>query len=96
MIRLQQRRRPQHQCPCCCPQLWQPDIKALQAIARRHHLKLIFDAAHGFGTLYQSRPVGSQGDAQVYSLSPTKLLIAGEGGIVATNDDDLAEDPYRA
>lgn len=66
------------------------DIEALQTIARRHHLKLIFDAAHGFGTLYQGVPVGPQGDAQVYSLSPTKLLIAGEGGIIATNNDDLA------
>ena len=67
------------------------DIEALQALARRHRLKLMFDAAHGFGALYQGVPVGPQGDAQVYSLSPTKLLIAGEGGIVATNDDDLAE-----
>lgn len=67
------------------------DIEALQALAQRHHLKLVFDAAHGFGTLYQGVPVGAQGDAQVYSLSPTKLLIAGEGGIVATNDDALAE-----
>jgi dTDP-4-amino-4,6-dideoxygalactose transaminase len=66
-------------------------IEALQAVACRHHLKLMFDAAHGFGALYQGMPVGAQGDAQVYSLSPTKLLIAGEGGIVATNDDDLAE-----
>src|SRR5215510_11701302 len=67
------------------------DIEALQAIACRHHLKLVFDAAHGFGALYKGAPVGPQGDAQVYSLSPTKLLIAGEGGIVATNDDQLAE-----
>lgn len=67
------------------------DIHALQAIADRHGIKLIFDAAHGFGALYQGVPVGPQGDANVYSLSPTKLLIAGEGGIVATNDDDLAE-----
>ena len=67
------------------------DIEALQEIARRHGLKLIFDAAHGFGALYQGVPVGPQGDAQVYSLSPTKLLIAGEGGIVATNNDELAE-----
>ncbi len=35
--------------------------------------------------------MGSQGDAQVYSLSPTKLVVAGEGGIVATNSDELAE-----
>lgn len=67
------------------------DIAGLQAVADRHGLKLIFDAAHGFGALYQGRPVGSQGDAQVYSLSPTKLLITGEGGIVATGDDRLAD-----
>lgn len=67
------------------------DIEALEGIAKRYNLKLIFDAAHGFGALYQGTPVGPQGDAQVYSLSPTKLLITGEGGIVATNHDDLAE-----
>jgi dTDP-4-amino-4,6-dideoxygalactose transaminase len=67
------------------------DIDDLQALADRYGLKLIFDAAHGFGALYQGASVGAQGDAQVYSLSPTKLLIAGEGGVVATNDDDLAE-----
>lgn len=66
------------------------EIDALQEIATRHGLKLIFDAAHGFGALYQGVPVGRQADAHVYSLSPTKLLIAGEGGIVATNNDDLA------
>ncbi|PZS07188.1 MAG: DegT/DnrJ/EryC1/StrS family aminotransferase [Chloroflexi bacterium] len=67
------------------------DAEELQAVANRHQLKLVFDAAHGFGSLYQGAPVGPQGDVQVYSLSPTKLLIAGEGGIVATNDDELAE-----
>jgi dTDP-4-amino-4,6-dideoxygalactose transaminase len=67
------------------------EIEALEEIARRRGLKLIFDAAHGFGAAYQGRPVGTQADAHVYSLSPTKLLISGEGGIVATNDDDLAE-----
>ena len=67
------------------------EIDALQDVARRHGLKLIFDAAHGFGALYQGKPVGSQFDAHVFSLSPTKLLITGEGGIVATNDDALAE-----
>jgi dTDP-4-amino-4,6-dideoxygalactose transaminase len=67
------------------------EVDALVQVARKHNLKLIFDAAHGFGTLYQGQPVGSQGDAHVFSLSPTKLLITGEGGIVATNDDALAE-----
>jgi dTDP-4-amino-4,6-dideoxygalactose transaminase len=67
------------------------DIEALEAVARSHGLRLIFDAAHGFGSLYRGKPVGSQGDAHVYSLSPTKLLIAGEGGIVATDNDELAD-----
>lgn len=67
------------------------DIEGLQQVADRHGLKLIFDAAHGFGALYLGRPVGCQGDAQIFSLSPTKLLIAGEGGLVTTNDDELAK-----
>ncbi|MEE2710453.1 MAG: DegT/DnrJ/EryC1/StrS family aminotransferase [Gemmatimonadota bacterium] len=67
------------------------EIDALEQIARQNSLNLIFDAAHGFGTRYRGAPVGGQGDAHVYSLSPTKLLIAGEGGVVATNNDELAE-----
>lgn len=67
------------------------DVEALEEIARRHQLKLVFDAAHGFGTLYQGRPVGRFGDAEVFSLTPTKLLVAGEGGVVATNSDALAD-----
>jgi len=66
------------------------DVDALTAIARRHGLKLIFDAAHAFGSRYFSKPVGQFGDAEVFSLSPTKLLVAGEGGLVTTNDDILA------
>jgi dTDP-4-amino-4,6-dideoxygalactose transaminase len=67
------------------------DIEELQQVADKHNLRLIFDSAHAFGTSYQGRPVGRQSDAQVFSLSPTKLLIAGEGGIVATNSDEVAE-----
>jgi dTDP-4-amino-4,6-dideoxygalactose transaminase len=66
-------------------------INELHKLAISHGIKLIFDAAHGFGALYQGEPVGNQGDAQIFSLSPTKLLTSGEGGIVATNDDELAE-----
>jgi dTDP-4-amino-4,6-dideoxygalactose transaminase len=67
------------------------DISALERLTSKHGLKLIFDAAHGFGSLYKGEPVGKQGDAHVFSLSPTKLVIAGEGGIVATNDEELAD-----
>ncbi len=67
------------------------DIAELNSLAKQHHLKIIYDAAHGFGSLYQGAPLGPLGDANIFSMSPTKLLITGEGGIVATNDEDLAK-----
>jgi len=66
------------------------DIPALEGLVRHHHLKLIFDAAHAFGSAYRGKPIGSFGDAEVFSLSPTKLLVAGEGGLVTTGDAKLA------
>jgi len=66
------------------------DISALEGLAQRHRLKLIFDAAHAFGSAYREKPIGSFGDAEVFSLSPTKLLVAGEGGLVTTGDAKLA------
>jgi dTDP-4-amino-4,6-dideoxygalactose transaminase len=66
------------------------DVAALEAIAQKHGLKFVIDAAHGFGALLHGKPVGKGGTAQVFSLSPTKLLVAGEGGIVATDSDELA------
>jgi dTDP-4-amino-4,6-dideoxygalactose transaminase len=67
------------------------DVAALERLASRHRLKLIFDAAHAFGSEHRGRPVGGFGDAEVFSLSPTKLLVAGEGGLVTTNDATLAQ-----
>lgn len=66
------------------------NIDALTRIAKKHKLKLIFDAAHAFGSTYKGKPIGSFGDAEVFSTSPTKVLTTGEGGIVATNNDTLA------
>lgn len=66
-------------------------VAELQAIADQHDLKLVFDAAHGYGASYRGRPVGGFGDAEVFSSSPTKLLVTAEGGLVATNNDGLAE-----
>jgi dTDP-4-amino-4,6-dideoxygalactose transaminase len=66
------------------------DVAALSAVASEHGLPLIVDAAHGFGASVHGRPVGAGATAQVFSLSPTKLLVAGEGGIVATDCDCLA------
>jgi dTDP-4-amino-4,6-dideoxygalactose transaminase len=70
-------------CPC--------DMPALGAIAARAGVPLVVDAAHGLGTSQQGRQVGAAGLAQVFSLSPTKLVVAGEGGLVATSCACLAE-----
>ena len=50
------------------------------------------DVAHGFGALHDGRPLGGGGAAEVFSMSPTKLLVTGEGGVVATDDRALAEE----
>lgn len=67
------------------------DVEALERVARERKLRLLFDAAHGFGSSHQSRPIGGFGDAESFSLSPTKLVTCGEGGIVSTDDDLIAE-----
>ncbi|MCB2209902.1 DegT/DnrJ/EryC1/StrS family aminotransferase [bacterium] len=66
------------------------DITAMQAIADRHNLKLLFDAAHAFGCSYQGRMIGNFGDAEVFSFHATKFFNTFEGGAIVTNNDDLA------
>jgi dTDP-4-amino-4,6-dideoxygalactose transaminase len=66
------------------------DITALEDICRRKGLALIVDAAHGLGALRDGKHVGAGGDAEVFSMSPTKLVAAGEGGLVTTRRDDVA------
>jgi dTDP-4-amino-4,6-dideoxygalactose transaminase len=67
------------------------DTRPLEEIARLSGIRLIFDAAHAFGSIHGGRHVGGFGDAEVFSLSPTKVIVAAEGGIIATNDELLAE-----
>lgn len=67
------------------------DAEALADVARSHGIRLFFDAAHAFGSWHGDRPIGGFGDGEVFSLTPTKVLVGGEGGIIATNDDWLAE-----
>ncbi len=67
------------------------DVEALTALARTHGIRLFFDAAHAFGSCHAGRRVGGFGDAEMFSLTPTKVLVAGEGGIIATNDERLAQ-----
>jgi dTDP-4-amino-4,6-dideoxygalactose transaminase len=67
------------------------DLDALLSIANQHAIPLIIDSAHAMGGIYNGVKLGRQGIAQIFSLSPTKLLVAGEGGLVATDDSQVAE-----
>jgi dTDP-4-amino-4,6-dideoxygalactose transaminase len=67
------------------------DVGALEAVARRHDVALLFDAAHAFGCSHRGRMVGGFGSAEILSFHPTKFVNALEGGAVTTNDHDLAE-----
>ena len=67
------------------------DVKALAAVAQAASVPLIYDAAHALGSRRGDRPIGGFGTAEIFSLSPTKVVVAGEGGLVTTNDDGLAD-----
>lgn len=67
------------------------DMDAIADIALRHGLKIIEDAAHAVWTLYKGRPVGSLGDVTCFSFYATKNLATGEGGMLTTADEELAE-----
>lgn len=66
------------------------DTVRLNEIARRHNLKLMYDAAHAFGCSRGGRPIGGFGLAEVFSFHATKFFNSLEGGAIATNNDDLA------
>ena len=63
----------------------------IMAIARRHGLKVLEDAAHAIGALYRDRPIGGIGDATAFSFYATKNMTTGEGGALATDDAALSE-----
>jgi FlaA1/EpsC-like NDP-sugar epimerase/dTDP-4-amino-4,6-dideoxygalactose transaminase len=64
--------------------------EAVEKLAATTGMPVVFDAAHAIGATSQERPIGGFGDAEVFSLTPTKPMVAGEGGLVATHDADLA------
>jgi dTDP-4-amino-4,6-dideoxygalactose transaminase len=65
-------------------------IVELQIIASDSSIPLVFDAAHAFGSDINGKRIGNFGVAEVFSFSPTKPLVAGEGGMIATRDAELA------
>lgn len=66
------------------------DVLAIEAIARRHNLKVLYDAAHTFGSSLDGRALASYGDASALSFHATKLFHTVEGGAVVTDDDEIA------
>ncbi len=67
------------------------DTDALEKVARKHGLKVMYDAAHAFGSSRNGMMVGNFGECEVYSFHATKFLNTFEGGAVVTNNDELAE-----
>lgn len=65
------------------------DMDAVAAIAKEHELLVIEDCAHAHGHRWRGRGAGSLGDLSTFSFQSSKLMTAGEGGIVLTSDDTL-------
>jgi dTDP-4-amino-4,6-dideoxygalactose transaminase len=68
-----------------------PDIDALLEVGHRHGLPVYFDSAQGLGAEYKGKKTGGFGTCEVFSLSPTKVVTAVEGGLICTSDARLAE-----
>lgn len=67
------------------------DIDAFDALAHRHGLRVLDDAACAFGSRNDGRPVGSLADVTIFSLHARKVITTGEGGMIVTNDGKLAD-----
>jgi 3-amino-5-hydroxybenzoate synthase len=65
------------------------DMDRLPGIARRHGIRLVEDSAHAHGSEWKGRKIGAIGDIGTFSFQASKLITAGEGGIIITNDDEL-------
>ncbi len=70
------------------------DMDAILAIARRHHLALIEDCAHAHGASFKGKALGSWGDLGSFSFQMSKVMTAGEGGLVTSNDKSLLDKVY--
>ncbi|GHD26415.1 DegT/DnrJ/EryC1/StrS family aminotransferase [Nocardiopsis kunsanensis] len=67
------------------------DMHRATEFAEKHGLKLLEDCSHAHGSKYRGRPVGTFGDAAVFSLQANKAVFAGEGGILVTNDETVVD-----
>lgn len=67
------------------------DMDPVLELCKKYNLKLIEDAAEMHGQTYKGKPCGSFGDVSIFSFYPNKHITTGEGGMVVTNNDELAE-----
>lgn len=65
------------------------DMDAIMAIAKKHNLKVVEDCAHAHGAEYKGKKTGVLGDVGCFSFQGSKVMYAGEGGILVTNDEDV-------
>ena len=81
-----------HTCAICPVNVFglPPDMDPLMAISDRFGIPLIMDSAQGLGASYKGKPAGGFGLCEVFSLSPSKVITAVEGGLATTNDETLA------
>ena len=70
------------------------NLEAIEAIAKKHHLKVIYDAAHCFGVKYKGQSIFNYGDVSACSFHATKLFHTGEGGAMFCNDAELHQRLY--
>jgi perosamine synthetase len=66
------------------------DWDAIQAVAKAHNLKIIDDCCEALGAEYKGKKLGGFGDAGAFAFYPNKQMTTGEGGIIVTNDDEVA------
>lgn len=67
------------------------DVEAIQEIADRHHLRVIYDAAHAFGETFKGVGIGNFGDMSMFSFHATKVFNSIEGGAIAFRESSLRE-----
>ena len=71
------------------------DVESIDAIAKKHNLKVIYDAAHAFGVNYKGKGIGNFGDASMFSFHATKVFHTIEGGAISTGSEELVSKLYK-
>ena len=67
-----------------------PDMDRINATAKQHNLRVLEDCCEALGSTYKGKPAGTLGEAGVFGFYPNKQITTGEGGMIVTNDDEIA------